>query len=152
MARRCQERRLPAGTRRTCLARDDRDAGLQIRLDLLALADRNGTAGISLDEAAASAPSCTISARTPGAGALDFGASTTRMAMGADLNDVVYPVYVDAAGRRIPGRAASPSRESPATRSSCRPFRLRHRARTDRGTLPRLLGTGVGHARRPPGA
>src|SRR5438445_11281818 len=78
--------------------------GWQIRLDLLALADRNRDGWISRAEArAVRAIVYNLPPGAPGRRALDFGRFDDADGDGRpDLNPAVFPIYVDAAGRRIP--------------------------------------------------
>jgi hypothetical protein len=78
--------------------------GWQIRLALLAEVDRNRDGWISREEARGRR--ATVENLPPGAPGrrwLDFGRFDDRDGDGRpDLNDAVFPIYVDAAGRRVP--------------------------------------------------
>lgn len=73
--------------------------GQQLRLQILEIGDDNRDGWISLAEARGKR--CRI-APQPGAPALDFGRFDDRDRDGRpDLNEVVYPIFVDADGKRI---------------------------------------------------
>ncbi len=71
--------------------------GLQIRLDALAIADDDRDGWISLDEARGKR--CVLSRATK---AVDYGSFEDLDGDGRpDLNDLLFPIYVDEEGRRI---------------------------------------------------
>jgi hypothetical protein len=78
--------------------------GWQIRLELMAQGDRNRDGWISLAEARGTrAIIANLSTEAPGRRALDFGRFDDANKDGRpDLNEAAFPIYVDAAGQRIP--------------------------------------------------
>jgi hypothetical protein len=106
--------------------------GWQIRLDLLACADRNRDGWISLAEArGARGVVYNLPAGSPGRRALDFGRFDDRDGDGRpDLNPVVFPIYVDAAGRRIPWARSLKVPGVAGYTIDVQPFGFGHRART----------------------
>jgi hypothetical protein len=106
--------------------------GWQIRLDLMAQGDRNRDGWISLAEARGTR--AVVHNLPPGAAgrrALDFGRFDDADRDGRpDLNGVVFPIYVDAAGRRIPWARHLKVPGVAGYTLIVQPFGFGHRART----------------------
>jgi hypothetical protein len=107
----------------------------QIRLDLMAQADRDRNGWISLAEArgvralVSNLPPTATPNPKPDR-ALDFGRFDDRNGDGKpDLNEVVFPVYVDAAGRRIPWARSLKVPGVAGYTVIVQPFGFGHRAR-----------------------
>jgi hypothetical protein len=106
--------------------------GWQIRLDLMAVADRNRDGWISREEARDKrAVVSNLAPGSPGRRALDFGRFDDRDGDGRpDLNAVVFPLYVDASGHRIPWARSLNVPGVAGYTLIVQPFGFGHRART----------------------